>query len=325
MPESMQHVGEILEALPVVKKAAEKRAPITRSQEKLLDAATTIRLDPDKVERAYMARQLVQCTLPHSNPGDVPAWTRRSGSAALTIQPGWDTRKDCSFGFPYGTLPRLLLFWVTTEAVLTKNRRLELGQSLTAFMRELGLDPGRGGKRSDARRLRSQMERLFRCRISFDQATVREDGARGQRWRSMEVAPEGELWWDPKQPDQAALWGSWIELGEKFFEAITVAPIPADMRALRALRRSPLALDLYTWATYRAYVVSRKGSAQFVPWEGLMKQMGCNYGGVRDFKKKALTALRKVRSVYPALKISDAEGGFMLHPCPPAIAPRTVQ
>jgi hypothetical protein len=41
----------------------------------------------------------------------------------------------------------------------------------------------------------------------------------------MQVAPEGELWWDPKRPDQ----GSWIELGEKFFQAITTVPVPTDL------------------------------------------------------------------------------------------------
>jgi non-homologous end joining protein Ku len=33
----------------------------------------------------------------------------------------------------------------------------------------------------------------------------------------MEVAPDGELWWHPHQPDQTALLESWIELGEKSF------------------------------------------------------------------------------------------------------------
>ena len=47
----------------------------------------------------------------------------------------------------------------------------------------------------------------------------------------MQVAPEGVLWWDEKQPDQTTLWESWIQLGEKFFEAITAAPVPVDMRA----------------------------------------------------------------------------------------------
>ena len=128
---------------------------LTRDRKKLLDAASAIRLSPDKEEAAFIARQLVQATLPHKNPGDVPAWTRKNGNLTLTVRPGWDTRKSAPIGYPYGTVPRLLLFWITTEALRTKSPRLQLGNSLTAFMREIGLNPDNGGtgaKRSDARK-----------------------------------------------------------------------------------------------------------------------------------------------------------------------------
>ncbi|MDQ2844242.1 MAG: hypothetical protein M3Y72_25020 [Acidobacteriota bacterium] len=62
-----------------------------------------------------MALQLVLCTLPHSDPGDVPQWTRRTGSVMLGITPGRDFEKNRSLGYPYDTIPRLLLFWMTTE------------------------------------------------------------------------------------------------------------------------------------------------------------------------------------------------------------------
>ncbi len=220
-------------------------------------------------------------------------------------------------------LPRLVLFWITAAAVQTKSRHLELGDSLSSFMRELDLIPASsgGGKRSDAKRLRGQMERLFRCRISFDQATTDESGAEGNSWLDMQVAPKGELWWDTKQPDQAALWGSWIELGEEFFKAITAAPIPADMRALRALKRSPLALDLYVWATYRVFQVNRKGGSQFISWAQLKPQMGAEYKSVDEFARKAKAAFRKIRAVYPGLRLDYAKGGLVLRPSPTAVKP----
>ena len=65
------------------------------------------------------------------------------------------------------------------------------------------------------------------------------------------------MWWHP-HPDQTALWESWIELGEKFFNAVMASPVPVDMRALRALKRSPLALDLYALISYRAFVIVQK-------------------------------------------------------------------
>ena len=106
---------------------------------KLIDAAVEIRGAPDEAEIAFMARALVQATFPHSDPGAIPIWGRRNGNLTLTIKPDWefDPKKGepkC-VGIPYGTIPRLLLFWITTEVVQTKSRRLELSDSLSAFMR----------------------------------------------------------------------------------------------------------------------------------------------------------------------------------------------
>lgn len=280
---------------------------LTRSRRKLLDAATAIRLSPDQEEAAFIARQLVQATLPHQNPGDVREWSRTNGNLKLTIRPG-------SAGYPYGTIPRLLLFWVTTEALRTGNRRLELGNHLADFMRELGLDPSRGGKRSDAKRLRDQMERLFRAVISFDES-------KGDRksWIDMQIAPKGMFWWDDRQPEHPTLWNSWIQLGEDFYNAITAAPVPVDMRALKALKRSPLALDLYAWATYTAYLAQKKSQPSFVTWEQLHGQFGGDYSRLDNFQAKAWTTLRKIQTVYPDLGIERLRGGVQVLPCDPAI------
>jgi hypothetical protein len=311
-------VSDILAKSPALKVATS----LTPHVMKLLDAATTIRNEPDAAEAAFMARQLVQCTLPHANPGNVPLWRRTNGNLTLGIQQGYDLKTGAPLGYPFGSIPRLLLFWITTEAVQTKTRRLELGKSLSAFMRDIGLDPNTGrGKRGDAPRLREQMRRLFGAHISFEQ-TIDENDRHGQRWLHMHVAPKGELWWDPKQPLQDSLWGSWIELGEDFFTAITTSPVPVDMRALRALKRSPLALDLYAWAIYRAFTVTKKGKPQFIPWAGLMMQLGTDYAERKDFKRYSKAALRKVQAVYPGLVLSYDHGGITIHPSRPAIAPR---
>ncbi len=290
---------------------------LTRAGGKLLDAAVHI-WDEDATEKdaAFIARQLVQATLPHKNPGNVPVWTRANGNLTLAIQPGVDPRKGKVIGYPYGSIPRLLLFWITTEAVRTKKHRVELGNSLTAFMLELGLNPDNGGtgaKRSDARRLRDQMERLFQSRISFYEDIEQQD-RRGHAWLNMEVAPKGILWWDMRNPHQMALWGSWIELGEDFFTAITSAPVPVDTRALKALKRSPLALDLYAWLTYESYRAHRSGKARSVSWGLLHKQFGADYARLDNFQQAARRAILKIRSVYPKLKLDTRRGGVCVTP-----------
>jgi hypothetical protein len=217
----------------------------------------------------------------------------------------------------------LILFWITTVVQYTKNRddltaiekrTLELGRSLAEFMREIGLNPETGGgKRGDSKRLHNQMDRLFSSRISFQMTKDDPDG-RSKQWLNMDVAPKGELWWDPRSPEQGAFWHSWIRLGEEFYDALIALPVPVDMRALRALKRSPLALDLYAWVCYRAYIIVEQNQPpRFMSWAMLSRQLGTDYSDLKDFKKYAQAALYKVETLYPGLTITPARGGFMIH------------
>ena len=310
--------------LDLIKSLSRELKPPTRAQSKLIDAAAAIRQDSaDSEDLAYMARELVQCTLPHSDPGQVPFWTRTNGNITLSIVSDFDPETNKLVGYPYGSIPRLVLFWLTTEALRTGSRRLELGSSYGGFLKEIGLDPSTGGgKRGDAHRVRNQSRRLFTARISFIQRAELPHMT-GEARVHMNVTSKSMLWWDPKRPDQMNLWDSWVELGEEFYSAITSAPVPVDIRALRALKRSPLALDLYAWATHKALSVSRKGKAQYVPWKGLADQFGSDYSNHLDFKRKAKDAFRKILAVYPGLKLRDATGGIEVLPTSrPAIAPQ---
>jgi hypothetical protein len=296
------------------KLARQARIPITltRAQKQLVLAGVEIKQEPDAIELAYLARELVSCTLPHTDPGEVPLWTRTNGNITLVLaRTGYDAKKRRPIGYPFGSLPRLLLFWLNTEAVQTGKRRLELGHSFSGFVRQLGLDSSQGGPRSDFQRLREQMRRLFSSAINFQAEDV-SDGLQLDISVNMNIVSRRELWWDPKSPEQVTLFGSWLELGEDFFKTITASPVPSDMRALTALKRSPLALDLYCWATHKAEYVSRKNKNQFIPWKGLMGQFGSDYGTVKNFRQKAIAALKKIEAVYPGLKLQDAEGGIVV-------------
>jgi hypothetical protein len=323
-------LSRIADSSPSLKEAVPKEEnykPLTRAQNKLLDASVAIFAEPATTkDAAFMARELVQTSLPHKNPGNIPAWTRTNGNLTFAIQAGYNIEKKESYGYPYGIIPRLLLFWITTEAAKTKSRRLELGHSLSGFMVELGLIPSSAGagKRSDAKRLRDQMDRLFQGKFSFHKH--QQDKSRdGHAWLNMEIAPKGELWWSLKDPQHAALWGSWIELGEDFFVAITAAPVPLDMRALKALKRSPLALDLYSWLTYEAFRAHKSGKPRYETWEQLHSHMGGEYRQLNDFRRKAKAALRKIKVVYPGLKLGKKQGGIeILSESYPALQPRHV-
>lgn len=303
---------------------------ISRDIEKIINIGSEIYFNPETPddEKAFLSRHLVQVTLPHSNPkGSPPEWYRTNGNLTLSIRPGFKTdiksgERIC-IGYPYGSIPRLLLFWLTTEALRTKNRRIELGHSLSKFTDDVGLNSYTGGgKRGDQTRLKNQMEKLFRATISFE-ANYQDGNIVGKRWHDMQVAPDGELWWDFKSPDQESFFSSWIELGEKFYEAIIASPVPLDMRALKVLKRSPFALDLYAWSTYKSYSLSKgKKAEQFIPWRAFAKQFGADYSDIKNFKRKAKATFLKIQTVYEDLKINDVEGGFIISPSNPAVTAR---
>ena len=86
------------------------------------------------------------------------------------------------------------------------------------------------------------------------------------------------------------------------------------MRALKALKRSPMALDIYCWLTYRMSYLKRPTQ---IPWGALQAQFGADYAdtpqGRQGFKRGFFRALRSVLTVYPA-KVEEGTQGLKLHP-----------
>lgn len=259
----------------------------------------------EEQRRGYMARELVQCTLPHSNPKGVLVHKRIDGNLTLSIT------AHPEIGLPFGTIPRLLMLWVTSEAMRTQNRRLELGNSLSHFLREVGLSPETGrGKRGDAKRLRDQMVRLFRSRISFEYSEKTATGE-GLGWVDMSVAPKGYLWWDFTQPEATTLFESWIELSEDFYKAITANAVPVNLTMAGNLKRSPLALDLFVWTTYRLYRLG-EGKQITVSLGDLQKQFGTEYNRSDNFRAALAGAIEKVRSVWEDAPLELSPRGLKL-------------
>jgi len=63
---------------------------------------------------------------------------------------------------------------------------------------------------------------------------------------------------------------------ERFYDEVRTSPVPIDMRAMRALKKSPLALDVYFWLTYRlSYLLQTR----VIPWAALQMEFGSSDGG----------------------------------------------
>lgn len=179
-------------------------------------------------------------------------------------------------------------------------------------MRELGLVPT-GGRWGTISRLRDQALRLFSCTIRCSwRSSERRQGA------GLLLASHFSLWWQPRKPDTQDLFGSFVELSPDFFRAVVERPVPIDLRVLRALR-SPLALDLYAWLTYRVSYLERPVE---IPWRVLAFQFGAGYAEPRQFRYFLLKQARAVLKLYPAARIAEGRQGLILSPAPTHIERR---
>ena len=308
---SLIPIGEVIADLPGAALAIREATPqalhhYTRADQvnQLVRASET---DPDL---GFMARLLVLCSLPRSNPGNRLQYKRVNGPFTLYMTASGGNK------LPFGNLPRLILAWVCSEAVRTQSRVLVLGKSLSDFMRSLGVYSSSGEKHT---RLRNQMKRLFGCTVSM----IYED-EHGEARVSSLVADHAEFWWNERKPDEPSLWESKIELGEKFFNEIISHPVPIDMNTLTALKRSSLGLDLYLWLVYRTFPLR---APLRLTWRLLYSQFGAHPAKASDketiqnFRRKVLRELKKIKLAWPELNYSTAPGLLILHPSRPAIPP----
>ena len=309
----------------------------------VIDAHLAIEAEDAKSAGAlgFMARALVIATMPYKDP-KTDAFTRSNGDFRLRIVAGYEG------GIPYGIYPRLLMSWVATEAVRKQSPVIELGESLGLFLRDvMELRSSGGGVRGSSTRVTEQMKRLFGSLVTA-QYTGGLD-KRGFTLRNVLIADElqftlededqieaiqgsktgatnddGTLW-APQAKHEAGQWRSHVRLSNNFFEECINNPVPIDLRAYKSLRGNPLAMDVYTWLTYRMSYTQKRSRP--IRWESLMMQFGSGFNtadmgqAVRDFKKAFLRALKLVLIVYPQADLEINDSGLVLLPSRPHVLP----
>ena len=162
------------------------------------------------------------------------------------------------------------------------------------------------------------MDRLFTCSVQLVHAADDHKVV-----VSSFVAERAEFWWNTKRPEAPVLWDSTIQLGERFFQEIIAHPIPLDLHTLRALKRSPLGLDLYFWLVYKTFALRQPLT---LSWRQLYRQFGASpaHGGpvyINSFRRSVLREFKKIKQAWPGLGYRIVTGGLVIEPSPPRIPP----
>ena len=280
---------------------------------RLIDAAAEIMGEPDTAEMAFLHTVLAQCGLPYRNP-NTRDYMRQNGRATLIVTGGHlldpDTRQPVLQGIPYGAKPRLLMLHLCTEAVRTRSPVIPIGDSMSAFMRDLGLKVT-GGKKGTIGTFKEQLNRLAASRMQM----VMDFGDMGATLNPAPLIKQFDVWF-PDDPRQRVLWPSEVTLSGDFYDSLISHALPLDTRAIRALQHNARALDIYTWLTHRLPRV--KGKTK-VSWAALHAQFGPDVSDNRTFRRQFTKAMKQTLAVYPKAKVESVDGGIQLRKSPTPI------
>lgn len=290
--------------------------------DRLLNAIVRVRHTDAITDReiAYMPTSFIKATMPHSDPGDVETWVRRNGAHTLTIQPFTtenESGRTVRSGIPYGSIPRIVLAWLSGEALRNQSRTVQLGESLSDFLTALGYN-STGGAKGDMTRVKEQIKRLFLSRFTIH---TTENGKIS--FTSTCLVDRGALFWDDiSYRSSRREWEGFVELSQVVYDAFNQSCVPLDWRIIREIKNSPLSLDLYFWLTHKNYSLRRQVT---VKWKDLHQQLGCNYKQLTHFRESCRNSFQKISPFWPGLKL-DASGAvaIKLAPSPVLIADRVV-
>jgi hypothetical protein len=289
---------------------------------------------PTSEDLAFLHSGLCQTCLPHSRPAsNRDVWRRRSGRLTLIVQPGvldaLPTRKGGTgkgeakvqtkaehqeslyVGVPYGPKARLILIYLQSEGI--RDRVVQMGDCLSAWMRSLGL-AATGGERGTITAVREQVLRIARCSFSFHWSERSDEGDR-TIVTDARIVEGMELWRGVADSSQ---WPREVVLSEAFHAHLRQHAVPLDQRAIAHLSGNSLGLDLYTMLAYR---LPRLQAPMLLRWSQLMEQLGAE--DPSNFSRRVKAILPDVLDGYPGARVDVSRNGLTLSPSKPAVQ-RTV-
>lgn len=286
-----------------------KKPILSKRDLDFIDKSIEISDSPASIENAtFMFLPFCQLGFPRSSTEEV-FFTRSCGKMEIKIHDG--TNGTIS-KIPFGSAARLILAYVCSHAVRFKTPAIELGNSAAEFMRKIGLTSS-GGKKGSLTSVKSQLFNIHVCHIEVKYANGKKiiifDGPIFRDCLAVANFENG--------------WRTHLHLNENFYEVLVEQKncLPIDSRAVTALKRSALAMDIYFMLAERLHRAKQKPSILY--WKNLRDQFAHEYAdndnGKRSFRRNFIAALRKVLMVYPGAKVKLCSGGIEIQKSPPPI------
>jgi hypothetical protein len=266
----------------------------------------------------YIHTVLAQCFLPYRDP-HTDRWQRTNGKYSILLVSGdiRDPKSPTTFknvGLPYGPKPRLFQSYICTQVIKQQSPVIPIERSMTAMMKELGLQPT-GGKDGTIGVFKEQITRFAACNFII----VGPGPNGGDTYIKAPPIKRFDVWF-PLSPEQTTLWPSEVVLTEEYYYSLKDHAIPFDFRALKAIQAKPRAQDIYLWMTQRLCRL-QKGKPLLLRWPELHEMFG-GQSNIKRFKEHFRQDLKAAVLSYPAAQVEEHGEGFLFRYSLPPI-PKT--
>lgn len=284
----------------------------TAADRRCVEAARLVMMDED-LQASFVHAGFALTALPHRRIAE-DEWVREAAGLTLRVESGRDER-GVAAGIPFGSVARMILLYLQTEAVRTRSREVELGRSMNRWLTAMGVN--NGGKGYSL--VREQSWRLSLCRLTFFSVS-----GEGRQITNGGFVRNAIL---PSRPDdpgaQLSLWRERVVLDEAFYASLVEHPLPVRESAIRGLAHRSMAIDLYVWLAYRLWQLKRP---KRVPWPALYGQFGAGFTRLRAFRQHVKEPLALALAAYPEARVEvDDDAGLVLHPSPPPVPERRLR
>jgi hypothetical protein len=277
----------------------------TKAERHAVDAAATV-LAEEESRLGITHAGFAMTSLPHKRIEE-GLWRREGHRTTLLVESGRNRNSDL-LGVPYGSIARLILLYLQTEAVRTNSPEVELGRSMNSWMGRMSLTTG--GRTYQL--VTEQARRISGCRLTF--FTDRENGT--ERRQNGAFVQDAISLSGVMADNQPTLWQDRVRLDEGFWRSLREHPVPVREEAIKAIGTRSLAIDVYIWLAYRLHALSRTTP---VSWMAIHAQFGAGFRLPRQIKPTFLDALTMALAVYPEARVDIQKAGVVLHPSAPAV------
>jgi hypothetical protein len=277
----------------------------TKAERQAIDAAAIV-MGEEESRLGITHAGFAMTSLPHKRIEE-GVWKREGHRTTLLVESG-RSRAGGLVGVPYGSIARLILLYLQTEAVRTNTPEVELGRSMKSWMGRMNLTSG--GKTYQL--VTEQARRISACRLTF--FTDRENGSETRH--NGAFVQDSITFASVADDDQPMLWQDRVRLDPSFWRSLRDHPVPVREEAIQAIGTRSLAIDVYIWLAYRLHSLTKSTP---ISWTAIHGQFGAGFRMVRQIKPTFIEALNLALAVYPEASVDITKAGILLNPSPPAV------